>query len=131
VEAVIAAVASAVLAGASTGVILAAASRGDGVRARRSLRDHPRLARRGGGCVAVFASVLAFAGVTAARHQQAGLALTCIAAASLIALASWLLLVEADDDDPGETSDEPEWWPSFERDLDEWVLRTRAPAGRS
>ena len=59
-----------------------------------------------------------------------GLTLTCFAATLLIALASWLLLVEEDDDYPGETPDEPEWWPAFERELDAWTRRTRVPVGR-
>jgi len=126
---VTAAIASSVFAGASAGVLLAALSRGD-VRPRRSLRDHGRLARPGAACVAFAATLLTVGGVEAARHDRVALAFTCVAVALLLAFASWLLLVEPDDDDyPADTPDEPEWWPAFERDFEAWSRRARVPSG--
>ncbi len=129
VVAAVAAIASSVLAGASTGILLAAAGRGGGVRPRRSLRESGQLARRCGGCVAIAAATAAIAGVLAERHERAALALTCVAVTVLIAVTSWLLLVEPDDDGPGETPDDPEWWPAFERELEVWTRRSRVPVG--
>ncbi len=79
--------------------------------------------------VAVAATGVTLAGVIAERHQQAALALTCLAVSILLAIASWVLLVEADDDGPDEIPDDPEWWPAFERQLEDWTRQRRVPAG--
>jgi hypothetical protein len=129
VVATVAALASSVLAGASTGIALASVGVGGGVRPRRSLRESGQLARRGGGCIALAAATAAIASVLGEDHDRPALALTCVAVMLLIAVASWLLLVEPDDDDPGETPDEPEWWPGFERELEAWTRQSRVPAG--
>ena len=127
---VFAAVLSSVVAGASAGVLLAVASCGNGYRARRALRYQAVFARRSSTALAIAAILVTGAGVYAVAHQRIGLALTCAATAFLIALASWLLLVEEDDDYPDETPDEPKWWPDFERQFHDWTRRTRVPAGR-
>ena len=68
------------------------------------------------------------AAVGATERLRLGLATTCVVAALLIGCAAWLLLVEADDDGGNaELPDEPEWWPQFERDLDEWTRLRRVP----
>jgi hypothetical protein len=69
------------------------------------------------------------ASVMAEHHQPITLALTCLAVSVLIAVASWVLLVESDDDGPEEIPDDPEWWPAFERELADWSRRRRVPAG--
>jgi hypothetical protein len=127
---VVAAIASSVVTGAATGALLATAGRGHGFRARQSLRRHAHAVRQGGGSVAAASVVATLACVLTVSRGRTGLALTCFAATLLIAFASWLLLVEEDDDYPGETPDEPEWWPAFERELDDWTRSTRVPAGR-
>jgi hypothetical protein len=129
VGAAVAAIASSILAGASTGIVLAATVRGGGFRPRRSLRERSHVARRCGGCIASAAAVATIAAALAERHERPALALTCVAVTLLIALASWLLLVEPDDGYPGETPDEPEWWPAFERELEVWTRRSRVPTG--
>ena len=127
---VVAAIASSIVTGAAAGALLATAGRGHGFRARQSLRRHAQAVRRGGGSIAA-ASVLATAAcVLAVSGDRTGLVLTCFGVSLLIAFASWLLLVEEDDDHPGETPHEPEWWPAFERELDAWTRRSRVPAGR-
>jgi MFS family permease len=128
--AAIAAIASSVLAGLSAGVVAAAAALGHGVRPRRRLRERSRIATRWGGSVAIAAAAVAAAGVIAERHGRVALALTCLAVILLLALAAWLLLIERDEGGPGEAPDEPEWWPAFERELDEWTRRSRVPAHR-
>jgi hypothetical protein len=127
---VVAAIASSVVTGAATGALLATAGRGHGFRARQSLRGHTHAVRQGGASVAAASVLATLACVLTVSRDRMGLALTCFAATLLIALASWLLLVEEDDDYPGATPDEPEWWPAFERELDEWKRSTRVPAGR-
>ena len=127
---VVAAIASSVVAGAATGALLASAGRGHGFRARQALRRHAHAVRQGGGSVAAVSILATLTCVLSVSRDRMGLTLTCFAATLLIALASWLLLVEEDDDYPGETPDEPEWWPAFERELDEWKRSTRVPAGR-
>jgi hypothetical protein len=64
------------------------------------------------------------------QHGRAALALTCLAVAFLLAAASWLLLVEPDDDGTIEGPDEPEWWPAFERELEEWTRGRVSLGGR-
>ena len=122
------AIASSVLAGASAGVVLAAASNGD-LRPRRALRHHCGVARCVGSCLVLAGSVTAVFGVFASDHQRLALALTCIAAALLLGFATWVLLVEPDDHYPSDTPDEPEWWPAFERELEAWTQRARVSSG--
>ena len=126
---VFAAVLSSAVAGVSAGVLLAVASRGNGYRARSSLRYHAVFARKSGTALAVAGSIVCGLGVSAVTRERLSLALTCLACAFLLALASWLLLVEEDDDYPCETPDEPTWWPDFERQLHDWADRDRVPAG--
>jgi hypothetical protein len=125
----IAAIASTAVAGGSIGVFVAAATHAHGFRPRRSLREHGRLARRWAAIVAVAATAATIAGVVAERHQQAPLALTCLAVGLLLAVASWVVLVEADDDGADEIPEDPEWWPAFERELADWSRQRRVPAG--
>lgn len=81
--------------------------------------------------LAIAGAVVSASGIYAATYQRLGLAVTCVAAALLVALASWLLLVEDDDDYPEETPDEPSWWPDFEQQFHDWSRRNRVPAGRA
>lgn len=68
--------------------------------------------------------------VSQVTYQRPGLVLTCGVVAILVGFAAWLLLVEdADDDYPVQTPGEPEWWPAFERELEEWTRTTRTPTG--
>jgi hypothetical protein len=53
---------------------------------------------------------------------------TCLGAALLLAFATWLLLIESDDDGESRT-DDPDWWPEFERELGIWSRRLKVPAG--
>ena len=126
---VFAAIASSIVTGAATGALLATAGRGHGFRARQSLRRHASTVMRAGGSAAAAAVLATLACVLAVSRDRTGLALTCFAVVLLIAFASWLLLVEEDDDHPGETPHEPEWWPAFERELDAWTRRSRVPVG--
>ena len=59
-------------------------------------------------------------------YQRTLLAVTCGAIAMLVAVVAWLLLVETDDGDARASDDEPEWWPTFERELEAWSRETRA-----
>jgi hypothetical protein len=63
-------------------------------------------------------------GVAGTQHFRTALGPTCLAAALLFALATWLILIESDDHGEAKSPDEPEWWPDFERELDLW---SRAP----
>jgi hypothetical protein len=130
VGAAIAAIACGVVAGASVGLLVAAVSRGAGVRPRQWLRDNAGLSRRVGGWGATGAAAVVVAGIFGDGHDRTGLAFTCIAVTLLIAIASWLVLVEPDDDGSTEAPDEPEWWPAFERELETWTRRSRLPAHR-
>jgi hypothetical protein len=128
VVAAVVAIASSVLAGLSVGVVAAAAALGHGVRPRRRLREKSRIATRCGSSVAIATAGVAGAGVIAEQHGRATLALTCLAVSLLLAAASWLLLVEPDDNGTTDGPNEPEWWPAFERELEEWT-RGRVPTG--
>jgi hypothetical protein len=128
VGAAVLALASSILAGASVGLLAARAAGGAGVRPRRWLREAGHAVAPVASCVAAAASAVAIAGGLRADDSRTTLALTCLAAAALIAFATWLVLVEADDGGSAERPDEPEWWPAFERDLDEWT-RGRVPTG--
>ena len=100
-------------------------------RAARSLRPCRRL--REHRSVALWSGVsIAFAGaatiaVASARvdYQRALLVATCGAIVLLVGVVVWLLLVETDDGDAPASDDEPEWWPTFERELEEWARHTR------
>ena len=113
------------------GVLLAASTRRDGIRARAALREHSLLATRFAACATLILWAGGLAGVLSAERDRAWLGLTCVAAALLLAVATWLLLLETDDDYPGETPDEPAWWPGFERELREWMRTRRVPVTRS
>lgn len=120
-----------VLGGVSTGVLVAATTRGEGIRARAFLRAHGRRATWCAGCMTLVFSVGVLAGVLSVEYNRVWLGLTCLAAMLLLTVATWLVLIETDeDDDPDEAPDDPAWWPEFERELREWA-RNRVPAGRS
>jgi hypothetical protein len=120
-----------VLGGVSTGVLLAATTRGEGIRARAALRAHGRTATWSAACLTLVFSVGVLAGVLSVEYNRVWLGLTCLAAMLLLTVATWLVLIETDDDDePGEVPDDPAWWPEFECELREWA-RNRVPAGRS
>src|SRR3954468_10765250 len=109
-------------------MIVATCSRGT-VRPRRVVRDHPGLVRWGGACVAFAFAVTTTAAAALVSYERAWLVATCAAVALLVGFVAWLLLVEkSDDGDPSQPPTEPEWWPAFERELDEWT-RTRVPSG--
>jgi uncharacterized membrane protein YfcA len=117
------------LAGAAIGVLLAVAGLGVGVRPRPWLRAAGRAATGVSCLVALAASAFAAEGVLRAEYSPPALAATCVGVALLIAFAAWLLSVEPDDGGyPLATPDEPEWWPAFEREFEEWT-RGRAPVG--
>jgi hypothetical protein len=88
------------------------------------------LARWSGAGFALAAAVVAALAAAQVPYHRPGLLLTCGVVALLIGFVAWLLLVEeADDDYPLETPGEPEWWPAFERELEEWIRTTRVPSG--
>ncbi len=122
--------AASLLAGPSMGIIAASAGWVQGVRPRQFLRECRPLLRR---CAFGFASmglVLGAVGVAEADRLQAALGSTCAAAAFLVAIATWLLLVEPEDEgDEPNGLDEPKWWPQFEADLADWTRQTRIPVG--
>jgi hypothetical protein len=130
VVAAVSAIASGVVAGAWMGVLVAATSYGAGVRPRRWLRENARLSRRFCGCGVAVAGAVLVGDVLRTSHDRVALALTCVAVTLLLALATWLLLVEQDDDGSIGTPDEPEWWPAFERELEAWTRRPRVPTQR-
>jgi hypothetical protein len=108
--------------GAALGVLAAMRARGS-LRPCRRLREHGAVAGWSGGSLALAAAptiAIASAGVS---YQRALLAVTCGAIALVVGAAVWLMLVEADDGDTPATDDEPEWWPTFERELQEWARR--------
>lgn len=118
-----------VLGGVSTGVLVAMTTRGEGIRPRAALRAYGRRARWCAGCLTLVFSVGVLAGVLLVEYNRVWLGLTCLAAMMLVTVATWLLLIETDDDDPGAVPDDPAWWPEFERELREWA-RTRGPVVR-
>jgi hypothetical protein len=128
VGAAVLALASSTVAGASIGLVLAASGRASGVRPRAWLRRAGSGLTRAGSVAAVAASALAIVGGLGAQDSQPALALTCFGAAALIAFATWLLLVEPEDDDSTDGPNEPDWWPAFERELEDWT-RGRVPTG--
>jgi hypothetical protein len=128
VGAVFVAIASSLPLGAALGVVAAALSHGN-VRPRRALREHRRLAASTGVSVAVATSAVVAVAATQVGYQRIWLALTCATVALLTAFVAWLLLVESDDDDRTDVPFEPEWWPAFERELEEWMRGSRLPSG--
>jgi hypothetical protein len=119
---------AAVIAGISAGLFCALRTSADGVRPRRLLREHRPGLEPLSVIVAGCGLLGAIAGVIGADHLRWSLAPTCAAAGLLIAIASWLVLVEPDDHGEVDSWGDPHWWPQFEQDLDEW-RRTRVPAG--
>jgi hypothetical protein len=113
--------------GASLGALAATTGAGPGVRPRQLLRSHRLIVLRGGSCIAFTALLAAVATILDVPHDRELLALTCLAVAVLLALASWVLLVEPDDDGHDDTPLDPAWWPDFERDFEEWTRRPRVP----
>lgn len=119
---------AALIAGISAGLFCALRASADGVRPRRVLREHRTVLEPLSLIVAGTGLLGAIAGVVGADHLRWALAPTCAAAGLLIAIASWLVLVEPDDNGEVDSWGDPHWWPQFEQDLDEWQ-RTRIPAG--
>jgi hypothetical protein len=119
---------AAVIAGISAGLFCALRTSADGVRPRRLLREHRPALEPLSVIVAGCGLLGAIAGVIGADHLRWSLAPTCAATGLLIAIASWLVLVEPDDHGEVDSWGDPHWWPQFEQDLDEW-RRTRVPSG--
>ena len=119
---------AALIAGIASGLFCAIRASGEGVRPRRLLREHRRVLEPLSAAVAGVALVGTVIGIVGADHLRWALAPTCAAAGLLIAIASWLVLVEPDDNGEVDSWGDPHWWPQFERDLDEWQ-RTRIPVG--
>lgn len=118
------------LAGAAFGVLAAALAWVRDVRPRRFLRAHASALSAAAGAIAAAAVGIAALSVTQADRLQQALVPTCAAVCLLLALATWLLLVEPDDDGgDADDADEPKWWPQFEEELADWSRKTRVPAG--
>jgi hypothetical protein len=82
------------------------------------------------GAVAGITLVVAAIAVTSTDSLRWTLAVTCLAAGALVAIATWLVSVEPDDEGDADEVVEPKWWPDFERELAEWQQSRRVPAGR-
>jgi hypothetical protein len=109
-----------VAAGVGGGIFGATRQWTQSVRPRRFVREH-RPAFEGFGFVLTMVAVgVAALTVAGADVMRFALGVSCAAAGVLLAVASWLLLIESDDDDEPNLSPEPSWWPEFERELDEW-----------
>jgi hypothetical protein len=119
---------AALIAGISAGLFCALRASADGVRPRRILREHRTVLEPLSAIVTCIALGGAIGGVIGADHLRWALAPTCAAAGLLIAIASWLVLVEPEDDGEIDAWGDPHWWPQFEQDLDDW-RRSRIPAG--
>jgi hypothetical protein len=119
---------AALIAGISAGLFCALRASADGVRPRRVLRERRTILEPLSVFVAGCGLLGAIAGVIGADHLRWALAPTCAAAGLLIAIATWLVLVEPDDHGEIDSWGDPHWWPQFEQDLDEW-RRSRIPAG--
>jgi hypothetical protein len=118
------------MAGVAGGVLCAARAGAAGTRPRRWLREHRLVMERASAALTIAAlGVTAYAAV-AADHPRAPLAATCAATAVLLAIATWLILVERDEGGETDVWGDPKWWPQFERDLAEWTRHSRVPAGR-
>jgi len=110
--------------GVGLGVVGATCARGS-VRPCRRLLDHGLAAVSSGTLLALAATATIAAAATRVGYRPALLAAMCCSIALLVGAAVWLFLVEADDGDALATDDDPEWWPTFERELDEWSRRAR------
>jgi len=110
--------------GVALGVVGAVRARGS-LRPCRLLRDHRRMAAWGGGSVALAGAVAITIAVAHVEYERALLAATCGVIVLLAGVVAWLLLVEHDDGDARGPDVEPEWWPTFERELEEWARRAR------
>jgi hypothetical protein len=128
VAAIAIAFAAAITAGISAGLLCAIRASADGVRPRRVLREHRTVLEPLSAVMSSLALLGAVAGVVGADHLRWALAPTCAATAMLLAIASWLVLVEPDDNGEVDSWGDPQWWPEFERDLEEW-RRSRTPVG--
>jgi hypothetical protein len=128
VAAIAVAFAAALIAGISAGLFCAVRASADGVRPRRVLREYRSILEPLSATVVCIAILGAVAGIVTADHLRWALAPTCAAAGVLVAIASWLVLVEPDDRGEIDSWGDPHWWPQFEQDLDEW-RRSRIPAG--
>jgi hypothetical protein len=128
VAAIAIAFAAALVAGISAGLFCAIRASADGVRPRRILREHRSVLEPLSVAIVVIGLIGAIAGVIGADHLRWALAPTCASAGLLVAIASWLVLVEPDDRGDIDSWGDPHWWPQFERDLDDWQ-RSRIPAG--
>ena len=81
-------------------------------------------------CVALASTVAGLAASFGVAYERPALLATCVAVVALTGFATWVLLIEADDDDRFAASGEPEWWPTFERELEAWSRREPAEAPR-
>jgi hypothetical protein len=124
VTGVIVAFAASFTLGVAVGVVSATCARGS-LRPCRRLREHGTLAMWGGGLLALAGAATIAIASAHVGYQRAFLAATCGAIVLIVAGASWLLLVETDDGDAWATDDEPEWWPTCERELEEWSRDAR------
>ena len=111
------------------GVLCATRGWSEGVRPRRFFREHARGTDACATALAGAGLVAATVAITGADRFQWTLASTCAAAGLLLAVATWLLSVEPDDEGDAEDPLEPKWWPQFERELAEWQRTNRIPAG--
>lgn len=110
--------------GVALGVVCATCARGS-VRPRRRLREYRPTAIWSGTSLALAGAATVTIAAAQVEYQRALLAATCSAIVLLAGVVTWLLLVEADDGDAGGHDVDPEWWPTFERELEEWARRTR------
>ena len=115
------------LAGIGTGVVVVTRRWAPGVRPRAFIRDRRDVFDATAVFVSAFAVVIAAAAVVGADALQLTLGISCAAAAVLFGAAAWLLAIEPDDDGSSDEWPEPNWWPQFERDLDEWRRAQRTP----
>lgn len=118
------------LAGPSLGLLAATGGWVRGVCPRNFLRERRHLFQSCALGVVSIGCVLGAVGVVAADRLQVALGSTCAGTTLLVAIATWILLVEPDGggEEP-EGLDEPKWWPQFERDLADWTRQIRIPAG--
>jgi len=127
VSAVATAFGASIFAGLAIGAFGATRRWLDGVRPRSIIRRHLALFE---GCTFLLTTVaVAVASVAVSRvdSTRLTLAVSSAAVAALVAVASWLVLVERDDDGDLAPSPEPNWWPQFERELDDWNRARRTP----
>jgi hypothetical protein len=124
VTGVIVAFAASLTLGAGLGVVSATLARGS-LRPCRRLREHWNLAMWTGGLLALAGAATIAIASAHVDYQRAFLLATCGAIVLIVGGASWLLLVETDDGDAWSADDEPEWWPTFERELEEWSRDAR------